>query len=135
MNRMAAPNAGGEYYKSIPDFLQHNFPEWDDKRIYCSIWGFKENQKVSFEIIFLIPEMKNLLLFCLISDLYFFCWDTNMQHEYIYTLHKKTYCRYTSSWGKRGEWRRDYSPIFWGIYQKYLGIFENTSLGLVNLTL
>ena len=37
MNRMAAPNVGGEYYKSVSHFLQHNFPERDDKIIYCSI--------------------------------------------------------------------------------------------------
>ena len=29
--RMVAPNVEGEYYKSVHDFLQHNFPERDDQ--------------------------------------------------------------------------------------------------------
>ena len=74
--------------KAFPIFLQHNFPEWDDK-IYHSIWGFKENQNVSLKIIFLIPEMKSLLFFCLISDLYFFSAEAQICNMNIFILYTR----------------------------------------------
>ena len=111
MNRMAAPNVEGEYYKIVPYFLQHNFPEWDDK-INRSIWGFKENQNVSFKIIFLIPEMKSLLFFCLISDLYFFSAEAQICNMNIFILYSRRLIVGILQTGAKGggEWWRDFSP-------------------------
>ena len=128
--RMVAPNVEGEYYKSVHDFLQHNFPERDDK-IYCSIWGFKENQKVSadwrytieFFTLLIIHYTNHLLHFSYSRDEKFiillpdfrsvlFSAEAQICNMNIFILYSRRLIVGILQTGAKGggEWWRDFSP-------------------------